>query len=574
MPEFFRESFNDDTGFDISQPFFSDGGADYLGITDGSTNNQFNLLTGETNPTGLYSYTGFVDDVVTGASATYLTGNDIDESSGVGTRTPVDQIVVMLDWNDIDISGLTNLSFEGLFAGGREGVSTDNVYDFTSLMRIEVQIDGTGYERILDIREDGTGTTQGLDGFWRVDTDGDGVGDGATSLIDGIAQSLSAAIEGSGQTLDLRFTATSNSGSEPFAVDEFTLSGDAAPFTLSLDQNTIAEDGGATLTIERTDTTGALSVTLGSSDTSLLNPGTVVNLADGQASTTIPITVIDDTALQTFDRKVFLTGSSGGTTLSVPMVITDNERVTVYTETFADSSNLTLLDGDGIALPFGFYSDGSGDYFGIHSYGGPVDFGVGTHTNGSATGYVGLDGNYFTGQDLDGEGAELPVSIQNKTSNNIAGLDTLTFTGDFAVNTAGLTDTIDAGDLIFVEASVDGGAFTKILQFASNGLDWAVDADFDGVGEGTALSFEAQTFTADIAGTGTNLTIRLSSNANDGGEDFGIDNLQVFGKVAPIVGDGSDNTLVGTANGDSIIGLGGIDVIPWRRRDGQCRRWR
>lgn len=36
---------------------------------------------------------------------------------------------------------------------------------------------------------------------------------------------------------------------------------------------------------------------------------------------------------------------------------------------------------------------------------------------------------------------------------------------------------------------------------------------------------------------------------------------QVFGKIAAIIGDAGDNTLTGTANGDSFLGLGGIDVI-------------
>lgn len=548
MPEFFRESFDNDAGFTKSQSFFSDGFSDYLGISDGSTVNDFDLLAGETNPSGQFAYTGF--------TGSFLTGNDIDDSN-VGSRVNVDQNVVMLDWTGIDISNRTNLSFDGLFAGGRSA-DTDDVYDFPSIMRIEVQIDGTGYEQILDIRQNDPG---GSNGFWSVDTDGDGFGDGATTLIDGIARALAASIEGSGQTLDLRFTATSDSGFEPFAADEFAISGDAAPFTLTLDQNTIAEDGSATLTIARTNTSGALSVTLGSSDTSLLDPNTVVNLVDGQASTTIQITPIDDTTLQGFDRKVLLTGNDGGTTISIPVVVIDNERISVYSETFADASNLTLLDGDGLALANGFYSDNTSDYFGIHSYGGPVDFGLGTTTNSNDTGYVGFDGNYLTGQDLDGDGAVVPVSFENTTSIDITGLDQLTFAGDFAANTAGLTDNIDAGDLLFVEASVDGGAFTRILQFASNGTDWAVDADFDGTGEGATLSFEVEAFTADIAGTGTDLTIRVSSNAGDSNEDFGIDNLEVFGKIAAITGDAGDNTLTGTANGDSFLGLGGIDVI-------------
>lgn len=552
MVEIFRESFDDDSGFTKSQPFFSDGGTDYLGITDGAATHDFDLLQGELAPVPVVTYSGFTDG--------YLAGSNIDDSD-TAFRTALDQTVVMLDWTGIDISDLTNLTFSGLFAGGRSA-DTDDVYELPSIMRIEVQIDGTGYQQVLDIRQD---DADGSNGVWRVDTDGDGFGDSAVNLVDGIAQSLSGAIEGTGQTLDLRFTASSDSDFEPFAADEFTISGDAAPFTLTLDQNSIAEDGNATLTVTRTDTVGTLSVTLGSSDTSLLDPNTVVTFADGEATQTVQIAPTDDITLQMSDRNVTLTGDDGTTTVSIPVIITDNERITVYTETFDDTSNITVRDGLGYETDF--FTDQTSDYFGIHSYSGAVDFGVNSGTNSSDTGYVGLDGNYLTGQDLDGDGANVPVGIENTTAIDISGLTQLTFAADFAVNTFGLTDSFDRFDLLYVEASIDGGAFTKILQFAVDGdsdlagENWELDTDFDGLGDGTALTFEAQTFTADIGGTGSNLTIRLASSADGSSEDFGIDNLHVFGKAAGITGDATDNVISGTSSADSVMGLEGNDII-------------
>ena len=552
MVEVFRESFNDDSGFTKSQPFFSDGVADYLGITDGGSTNDFDLLAGETAPVSQATYTGFTNS--------FLTGSNLDDSN-TASRAVLDQSVVMLDWTGIDISDLTNLSFSGLFAGGRSA-DTDNVYELPSLLRIEVQIDGTGYQKVLDIRQD---DPDGSNGTWRVDTDGDGIGDSTIGLVDGIAELLSGAITGSGQTLDLRFTASSDSAGEPFAVDEFTISGDAAPFTLTLDQNSIAEDGSATLTIERANTTGPLSITLGSSDTSVLDPNTVVHFVDGETTKVVQISPNDDAILQATDRSVFLTGDDGTTTVSIPLVVTDNERVTVYTENFDDASNLTVRDSLGYEIDF--YTDNLSDYYGIHSYSGAVDFGVNTGTDSADTGYVGLDGGYLTGQDLDGDGANIPVGIENTTAIDISGLTQLTFSADFAVNTFGLTDSIDQFDLLYVEASIDGGDFTKILQFAVDGdsdlanENWELDTDFDGFGDGAALTFEAQTFAADIGGTGSNLTIRVASTADGSSEDFGIDNLRVFGTTAGITGDASDNSISGTAGADSILGFGGTDII-------------
>ncbi len=50
--------------------------------------------------------------------------------------------------------------------------------------------------------------------------------------------------------------------------------------------------------------------------------------------------------------------------------------------------------------------------------------------------------------------------------------------------------------------------------------NWELDTDFDGLGDGPALGFEAQTFVASIAGTGSNLTIRVASTADGSSEDF------------------------------------------------------
>ena len=163
MVEVFRESFDDDSGFTKSQAFFSDGLTDYLGITDGASAHDFDLLAGETAPVSQATYTGF--------TGSFLTGSNIDDSD-TAVRAGLDQSVVMFDWTGIDISNLTNLSFTGLFAGG-QSADVDAVYELPSIMRIEVQIDGTGYQQVLDIRQD---DIDGSNGVWRVDTDGDNDG--------------------------------------------------------------------------------------------------------------------------------------------------------------------------------------------------------------------------------------------------------------------------------------------------------------------------------------------------------------------------------------------------------------
>ena len=80
---------------------------------------------------------------------------------------------------------------------------------------------------------------------------------------------------------------------------------------------------------------------------------------------------------------------------------------------------------------------------------------------------------------------------------------TLIFSGKFAED-ASLS--IDAADFIRVQASVDGAANVTLLEFRGNDADtyngaFAVDTDGDGIGDGTALSLRAQTFSATIPAT-------------------------------------------------------------------------
>ena len=515
--EIFSESFNSDAGFTKSKRFFSDGSADYLGITD---NGSFNDFDGDGAPGSDPAYTDF--------EGRYLVGQDLDEDN-VGGRTLTDQGLIQLDWNDIDISGFHNLVFSGLFAETNNGRSA--VHDFNDLIRIEAQIDGTGYQTVLDLRQD---DDDGVNGFLRKDTDGDGIGDGLAKLGTAAYQ-FSGDILGTGSLLDLRFIAVSNVGGEDFAADEFRITGDAAPFSISLDSNLVTEGGTATLTVTRTDTSSSAGFAFDSSDPALIGvPVGSRTLLAGQDSFTQTINIADDDLLQALDRNGTISVTSNGTTISVPVVITDDERISVYSESFANASNITVLNADGSTGDF--FSDNSGDYFGITSYDGAVDFGTGSQTNNSNISFLGMEDAFLTGQDMDADGVTLPVAIQNTTLIDITDLESLTFTGDFATLPTSSTRLYDADDFIKVEASIDGGAFFDVLHLRASGDQsnepLAVDTDFDGVGDGEVVGLDAKTFTADIAGTGSTLQLRTSFAFPTSGEEFAADNFQVFGKDA------------------------------------------
>ena len=94
----------------------------------------------------------------------------------------------------------------------------------------------------------------------------------------------------------------------------------------------------------------------------------------------------------------------------------------LLTETFDNSA--------GFSKSFGFFSDGDDDYFGIN--GSAEDWGVGDAPSGQK-GYTGFTDNFLTGEDLDGEGATLPITL-NWTGIDVSNQSDLTFSGDFGAS--------------------------------------------------------------------------------------------------------------------------------------------
>ena len=200
-----NETFDDTSKFTSSTSLFSDGSADYLGLTGGSVED----FGGGGSPLRLKSYSGF--------DGSFLTGQDLDGEKA--------SLPITFAWNDLDISDLTNLTFTGLFAEFFEDPGDIDAADF---IHLSYQIDSGGFQELLWFSGADFSSNSGLsNGIFRQDTDFDGVGDGL-ALTDA-AQTLSAAIAGTGSLLDLRFTVSVNAGDEDFAVDNFRVTGDRLP---------------------------------------------------------------------------------------------------------------------------------------------------------------------------------------------------------------------------------------------------------------------------------------------------------------------------------------------------------
>jgi len=195
-------------------------------------------------------------------------------------------------------------------------------------------------------------------------------------------------------------------------------------------------------------------------------------------------------------------------------------QTTVLNEQFDSDANFTKTSD-------GFYSDGSGDYFGIYDpSGGTDDFDGGSEPSGVPN-YSSFTGNFLIGEDLDGDGTA-STQITTWSGLNISGLINLSFSGSFAATTG-----FDGPDNIIVEVDIDGGGFVNVLAFEADADQsneyLAVDADFNGQGDGTQLTTTVQNFTRAIAGTGNVLTLRVTYTANSGSEEFGVDDLKIIG---------------------------------------------
>ncbi|VGO12221.1 hypothetical protein PDESU_00772 [Pontiella desulfatans] len=135
---------------------------------------------------------------------------------------------------------------------------------------------------------------------------------------------------------------------------------------------------------------------------------------------------------------------------------------------------------------------------------------------------------------------------------NVAGYNNLNLATDWAMSGSGSTPNIK------MAYSFDGGAAVTNLAVGSSGVDWIQIMDdgrsvtnansgtitVNGVGAGT-LSEVFKTYTPTISGTGSVLTVTVSMASQVNFQTYGLDNLKLYGDVAPKPGDtlaiGRDN---------------------------------
>ncbi|WP_108259976.1 ExeM/NucH family extracellular endonuclease [Mangrovicoccus ximenensis] len=168
------------------------------------------------------------------------------------------------------------------------------------------------------------------------------------------------------------------------------------------------------------------------------------------------------------------------------------------------------------------FTDGTGDFF-LRTDGSDI---------GSFYQLAGAEGSYFfAGMDLDGEGAAGTQSL-TITGIDISGYSGLELSVMVAEDDDGENQDWDADSRFAVEYSIDGGAFQTALAFVASGTNTEPmqDTDFDGIGDGPALSDTFAAFAAMLAGTGSTLDLRFSlENLDAGDEDVAFDGIELSG---------------------------------------------
>lgn len=138
-----------------------------------------------------------------------------------GATTPLDDIV--LEFNGIGIAGFESLTFD-FFVAEDTAADDDEDWDTNQELLVEYQIDNGGFSDLFSVRSEvGTDGNQTNEAPF-VDTDFDGVGDGAP-ITDTLTNFLSS-IDGTGNFLDIRISFLDfGTGDEDAAIDSVRVRG-------------------------------------------------------------------------------------------------------------------------------------------------------------------------------------------------------------------------------------------------------------------------------------------------------------------------------------------------------------
>ena len=209
---FYTEDFEDTTvDYTLSQTECNDMGGDYFTRTDGT-----NVGGTYNNPIG----------------TSFFAAQDID---GSPCMMPMSTMI----YDDLAITNFTNIEL-CVYLAEDQASNGDEDWDPTDFLHINYDIDNSGTTTPAIWVESEIST--GFNGLPRIDTDFDGIGDGA-EITDNFTQ-YCFTLPTTGSVIDLEITFAVNSGDEDIAIDELTLCGIfVAPAEPTISQTDVDGDG-------------------------------------------------------------------------------------------------------------------------------------------------------------------------------------------------------------------------------------------------------------------------------------------------------------------------------------------
>lgn len=172
----------------------------------------------------------------------------------------------------------------------------------------------------------------------------------------------------------------------------------------------------------------------------------------------------------------------------------------------------------------GSFSDGAGDYF-IRTDGLSGPSGV--------PAFSGFGGAYFwAAEDVDAPENPDGLALIDFSGIALDGFSAIDISLDIGAGSSSAFDSLD--DFVLVQFRVDAGSWESALAFQNDGTRFnsalLQDTDFDGIGDGSLLGLELQTFSSgDLPVSGTFLDLRIDTLVNAGGEAVAFDNVQITG---------------------------------------------
>lgn len=247
----------------------------------------------------------------------------------------------------------------------------------------------------------------------------------------------------------------------------------------------------------------------------------------------------------------------------------------IWTEDFESATGATSQAGVTRSAPNHDTVNGNDDGAGDYSF-------RTTGTPAFGTNFTGFQGSsYWAAEDINDIGS---VGYTGGNTDqilwagiDISGMTNLSFSGLFAAQRNaenGGVFRFEDSEFILIEASIDGGAFFNVLAFedgpGGSATDFLQDTDFDGVGDGTVLTHTFTEFTANIAGTGAMLDLRITFSLDGANEEIAFDQFEINGDagatdLTPLndvhTGTAGDDVINALAGNDQVNGAGGNDTI-------------